>query len=158
MAQCDRTDIASRRELLCSMHYARHRRGRPLSGPKRGDYFTPIKYKMAHERVRLQWGAARHYPCVTCGSPALHWAYDGTDPTQLVAHEITSSPTYSMHPEFYKPLCASCHQIEDLGRVKHLKTPKLCAHPGCGDPHYGRSLCYGHWRRDWYRRRKVAQL
>jgi hypothetical protein len=61
---------------------------------------TP-EYQAAHRRVRKLWGRASQYPCVMCDHQAEQWAYDWADPS--------SREYYSDWPEFYMPLCRSCH-------------------------------------------------
>jgi hypothetical protein len=65
---------------------------------------TP-EYQAAHRRVVYLWGKASQYPCAHCGGAAHHWAYDWTDPS--------SREDYSHFPEFYMPLCRSCHRRYD---------------------------------------------
>lgn len=127
------------------MHYRRLRRGQDLALPKRGDHFTPVGYQMAHLRVRALWGSAKQYGCVSCGSTAAEWAYDGCDPAQLVGHTNTPglSCPYSIHPEFYKPLCVQCHRNEDIDRRDGRR--KACRVDGCEKPNHGLGLCNTHW-------------
>lgn len=96
------------------MHYRRLLRGQQLDSPKRADHFTPVKYQMAHDRVKNLWGPANQHPCIDCSGAAAEWSYDYTDPTQL---RDTTGP-YSIHPEFYAPRCVQCHRRHDLCGVK----------------------------------------
>lgn len=78
-----------------------------------------VKYRGAHMRVEALRGKARAYPCVSerCfafGVHAIHWAYDGKDPDELVC-EMRGVP-YSTKPAHYRPLCRSCHIDESLKR------------------------------------------
>ncbi|WPH57825.2 hypothetical protein [Mycobacterium phage WXIN] len=60
------------------------------------------------------WGSASQYPCIECGGQAKDWAYDGTDPVELL--EIARQGTamfYSRYPEFYMPMCRKCHGKRD---------------------------------------------
>lgn len=74
-----------------------------------------MSYEGAHLRVKSLWGPARQYPCVKCQRQAQTWAYDGTDPEVLHGNGggYHLFP-YSWWPEFYMPLCKSCHKIMDL--------------------------------------------
>lgn len=55
--------------------------------------------------------------CVSCEGPAQEWAYDGTDPTEVHGEVTLYGETYpvrySMWPEFYAPLCTTCHRAKD---------------------------------------------
>ena len=76
-------------------------------------------YMGAHIRARITWGSASQYPCIECAKQAKHWAYDGTDPTQLYGPSNPWDPQsstwtfYSRYPEFYMPMCAKCHRSMD---------------------------------------------
>lgn len=72
----------------------------------------------AHRRVKKLWGSASNYPCVNCGQKSCDWAYDGTDPTQRLGKGSNNDRKseggrrvgwFSVWPEFYKPMCRSCH-------------------------------------------------
>lgn len=81
---------------------------------------TTIKLSTAHYRVKRLWGKAAEYPCIECGQPAQEWAYDGTDPTQVYGQGRHSRNTwmfYSRFPEFYMPMCLSCHRSRDQSRA-----------------------------------------
>lgn len=82
-----------------------------MSGSARRSILDPCNYDSAHRRCREMWGRASQYSCIRCGAQALDWAYDGSDSTQL-----GSGKFHSRFPEFYMPLCRSCHQ--------RLDTPK----------------------------------
>lgn len=113
------------------MHYWRLRNGKDLTAPPRTG--GVVKYPMAHHRVKKLWGPARQYQCIGCGSQAQEWAYDGTDPAQL------SDPLgpYSIHPEFYVPMCVPCHRKFDAkGRASCTE---------CGDTAHARGLCKHHY-------------
>jgi hypothetical protein len=88
-----------------------------------------IAYRTAHERVWALWGKASEYRCIHCGSPAQEWAYDGTDPEQLVELKNGKYPLwYSPYPEFYYPACIPCHRVADhsvsVCRHGHEMTPE----------------------------------
>ncbi|WZB38369.1 HNH endonuclease [Mycobacterium phage Bazzle] len=68
-----------------------------------------------HDRVRETWGKADQYACAECGDQAKDWAYDGTDPGGLYLKPAGKpySVMCSQWPEFYMPLCRSCHRVRD---------------------------------------------
>jgi hypothetical protein len=102
------------------MHYRRLLRSQELTAPKRTG--GAVRYQMAHLRVKMLWGSAGQYPCVTCGGVSAEWAYDGTDPTERrEGHRLP----YSCYPEFYMPMCVLHHRQRDLcGRKRKV----LCHH------------------------------
>jgi hypothetical protein len=106
---------------LCDFHARRKRDGVPLDAPRLGNLFNEIGACQAHSRVRHLWGPAAEHPCVTCGSQAAHWAYDGQDPEQRYGPNGNSKRTlvfYSPWPEFYMPLCVLCHNRRDKSAMK----------------------------------------
>lgn len=118
--QCERA-IRYKRAALCQQHYKRQRGGYP-------DWDRPLQYRSefngcpqiaatVHDRIRRLWGPARHHHCVACGKSARDWAYDGTDPDELYLPESWSDSNIwqkcSAYPEFYMPLCPSCHKRRD---------------------------------------------
>lgn len=120
---CDKPAVV--REL-CGKHYQRWRkygdtstvntpfRGNALRGeshPRWGG--KQIGYGSAHCRVTMLWGSASGYLCVVCGKAANNWSYDGTDPEQNYAQYRGRWLFYSPWPEFYMPMCGSCHHIRD---------------------------------------------
>lgn len=77
-----------------------------------------VAYSTAHQRVRATYGAAKNYLCKWCGERAHAWAYDHTDPNQLLHQGVglwaNKSPVpYSPDPSRYDPLCRSCHVKRD---------------------------------------------
>ena len=99
-----------------------------------------VKYQMAHMRVYQLWGPARSHPCVTCGQPAEHWAYDGTDPGEQRGTGRWNGLPYSSWPEFYMPMCVKHHRQHDAkGR-----TP--CSR--CGLEGHAKGLCKKHYDDD----------
>ena len=83
-----------------------------------------ITYSAAHYRVKRLWGKASQYLCVSCDRVAQQWAYDGSDPGELCAFDGaaqqrgSSRPmAYSAWPEFYMPMCRSCHKIRHLANL-----------------------------------------
>lgn len=108
---------------LCDKHLQRARRtGDPntLTGLLRGTNNPSYKgddvgYTAAHDRVRRISGSASQYPCVACGRPARHWAYDHKDPNAKPpsVHNGRNLGPYSTKPEHYQPMCVPCHHILD---------------------------------------------
>lgn len=89
------------------MHLARKAR--------HGDYETvkptgrhPLipAYRTAHIRVVAERGKAREWTCARCSYPAVHWAYDHTDPAPIVDR---LGRVYSSDPSRYVALCVPCH-------------------------------------------------
>ena len=83
------------------------------------------KYNAAHRTVKYLWGKASQFLCIKCGKQAQDWAYDGKDPTELFAYdpgaehrEGVQPMRFSIWPEFYAPMCRSCHKKMDLGFLK----------------------------------------
>lgn len=74
-----------------------------------------VTYTGAHARVKALWGPARNYFCIDCNNTAAQWAYDGTDYKQLWTEPEGRKPAmaYSAYPEFYMPMCSSCHHRRD---------------------------------------------
>lgn len=75
-------------------------------------------YQRAHEAVRRVRGKARDHIC-RCGSPALQWAYLGSD-NECVDDR---GRRFSMSVTDYTPLCAPCHVRLDarIGDVRFGK-------------------------------------
>lgn len=109
---------------MCNMHYQRKINKTNPNLLPHGDIRTAIGYSHAHQRVRILFGPASQYPCVTCSKPARNWAYDGTDPTELLGKyesKIDTLSWYSRYPEFYMPMCLKCHAAFDFSiRQKEL--------------------------------------
>jgi len=80
-----------------------------------------VSYSGAHRRVTRARGPASSYPCaLQCGKMAKHWAYNGNDPNQLYGPTASGSPYfvfYSPDPQYYDPLCATCHRRTDGGKA-----------------------------------------
>lgn len=68
-------------------------------------------YNTAHERLRRVRGKANDHPCASCGGGATDWAYTHDDPKQLVDQAL--GLRYSPDPQFYVPMCRSCHSKFD---------------------------------------------
>lgn len=119
-------DTASVNRPYCRMHLDRLQRtgdayvtASQLRGPYRKSG-SDVTYGQAHRRASALWGPAKRHPCVTCGNLAAQWAYDGTDPTQLLdlARVKGSAYFYSEWPEFYMPMCTKCHRARDSASMQ----------------------------------------
>ena len=118
---CDR--VSGSLEGLCGFHLNRLRTGIPLDAPlgRRSSskafaaLMKPCTYQAAHKRCRKIWGKASEHDCAGgCGLSAREWAYDGKDPTELCGEdEYGPGRVYSRFPEFYMPMCRSCHTERD---------------------------------------------
>lgn len=119
---CRHCDRPVQKAGLCATHYNRLGSGIPMDAPLRPQRMHSfaqlnrvISYDSAHYRCKRLWGSASNYPCVGCGEKSREWAYDGTDPTELVGlsdgrdHKGGVPMRYSLWPEFYKPMCRPCH-------------------------------------------------
>lgn len=84
--------------------------------------FDPCTYSGAHQRCKQAWGRVSQYGCVRCGEAAAEWAYDGTDPSELYDKErdwaLRTILPYSRFPEFYMPMCKSCHKRRDMEELR----------------------------------------
>lgn len=69
----------------------------------------------AHHRVYAAKGRAMFWWCEHCDSRADGWAYDNRDPNELTAERVPGAKPlrYSLDPDHYFPLCASCHASFD---------------------------------------------
>jgi hypothetical protein len=70
-----------------------------------------VKYIAAHQRVHRLKGRAANHTC-HCGSQAQEWAYDGGCPDELIDDR---GRKYSPNPDYYNPMCRSCHRAFDRG-------------------------------------------
>lgn len=106
---------------LCTRHEPLQRRGVPIGRKLFGDYDYPLTNRGIHSRLRALWGSASQYECIECGGDAEEWSYDGTDPTEFLGPRrykrdgvVREGLMYhSIYPEFYAPLCRSCHRRKD---------------------------------------------
>lgn len=101
---------------LCATCSYRVKRNIPLDTPTLGDLSRPVTATGAHVRVTKMWGKATRYRCVKCPKMANQWAYDGTDPSYLLGRTQNGMERhyrYSRYPEFYMPMCYSCHRSFD---------------------------------------------
>lgn len=113
---CDRPVDA---KGFCKKHWKRYwKHGDPETVRSAWDELDPFRrvcYYAAHDRVKYHLGPAKGNRCIDCGTRAGHWAYDGTDPTELISERAGSAGCrYSLYPEFYMPMCVSCHRLHDL--------------------------------------------
>jgi hypothetical protein len=81
-----------------------------------------VGYAGAHYRVKVAKGRAKDHLCEECGKPAEEWAYMNGDPEELTELRrpkgIPRLVAYSVHPEYYRPLCKPCHARADAGTSK----------------------------------------
>ena len=74
-------------------------------------------YDAAHRRAVARWGRAKGHVCLHCGGRAAHWAYDKSDPRDLIDKR---GCRYSLKPDHYIPLCVSCHwRFDGAGQRLH---------------------------------------
>ena len=80
--------------------------------PGKYEYTPGIRrYNAAHENVVKTRGRAAEYECLHCGGPARDWAYNHSDPNEAEQYREQTKAIvfYSMHAEYYIPLCKTCH-------------------------------------------------
>ncbi|ABE67692.1 hypothetical protein Wildcat_87 [Mycobacterium phage Wildcat] len=122
---CNERPVRYKNRGLCHPCYVRppSERGKPRKKIRR--MLSPTcSYDTAHTRCKNLWGSASLYPCIQCSEPAREWAYDGTDPTEMMG--FSGAPgtkrqerrggtemAYSAWPEFYMPMCSTCHSAFD---------------------------------------------
>lgn len=115
---------------LCNKHYIRTRkhgdpevnlkprsRSRPGASHPRWLPDEHVSYQVIHQRIRRDQGSARNRACINCDRPGLHWAYQGGDPAERLDEQ---GFIYSIHPEFYKPMCGKCHSSLDKAKNAEL--------------------------------------
>lgn len=87
-----------------------------------------------HKRLRRSRGRAVNFTCSHCDKQADEWAYDGTDPEELIGPK---GMRFSFDQDRYIPLCYTCHSAFDR--------PKQDNCPRCGSPYardsYGWARC-----------------
>ena len=73
-----------------------------------------VGYRAAHMRLLAARGRATSYPCMgDWGRPAAEWAYDNSDPDELVATVNGAPRRYSLDSDRYQPMCRPCHRHFD---------------------------------------------
>ena len=76
-------------------------------------------------RIKRAKGPAKNYVCLHCDRTALDWAYDGTDPFELISSAGQSrGRRYSLDVDRYLPLCRSCHNHLDGKDASHLRVAR----------------------------------
>jgi hypothetical protein len=73
---------------------------------KPGKKYDVLAYRSAHNTIVRARGKAREHQCGRCAWPAVHWAYDHTDPAPVVDDR---GRIYSLDPNRYVALCVACH-------------------------------------------------
>jgi hypothetical protein len=109
----------SKSKGYCAGHYRQVRVDGRMVDLREQTVWDACSYSASHHRCRQLWGRVQQYPCVECGKPAGEWAYDGKDPTELYYNRpnfgrLRTILPYSRFPEFYLPMCTSCHKRRDL--------------------------------------------
>lgn len=93
----------------CSRHWEKwHKYGDPLFV-----FHDGLGYMAMHGRVREIRGRAPDYTCVRCGRRAYEWAYDHSDPNELIYTQGTARLPFSRDVNRYMPMCRSCHSRFD---------------------------------------------
>ena len=79
------------------------------------------EYAGAHLRIKAARGPAKNYVCQFCESrPALDWAYDGQDPSELTS-AVRNGKRYCLDVFRYIPLCRGCHNRLNSKVGTHLR-------------------------------------
>lgn len=117
--QCSECDRPRWARGYCNTHYKQWRRVNPGAVRPRVNLSPRPTHASAHGRCYSAWGSASQHGCVKCGGPAQDWAYDGTDPAQLIERTgQKAGQIYSAWPEFYMPMCRLCHKGLDAAKAK----------------------------------------
>ena len=157
------------RSGYCQTHYHReYRTGTTelIDKPLRDD----VTYRSAHTRNERLWGTADNYPCIECGDTAKEWAYDGTDPSERTERVKVNGEyypvRYSVWPEFYAPLCFSCHRKNDRSAWAARRTHCKAGHELTEENTYTRpsrpgtkecKVCRAENSKERYRKRKAIK-
>lgn len=72
-------------------------------------------YSAVHQRVPAERGPAVKHLCRHCSATADEWAYDHTDPNELI--DPDRGP-FSTETSRYMPLCFSCHRRLDIAQSR----------------------------------------
>lgn len=73
------------------------------------------QYSAVHEKLNRLRGRPETHACAHCGKPATDWAYDHENPDPDAKVFEKQGNVYSLKPEYYMPLCRSCHVHFDKG-------------------------------------------
>ena len=111
------TRLVPRGQRLCSAHYKRQAAGLSVDDYLPRGTGDDVGYEAAHRRLRRAKGSARQYACTHCAErQALQWAFihgsPGEKPAGVQRNGRPHGP-YSLNPDEYMPLCASCHKLYD---------------------------------------------
>lgn len=118
--QVDGCENPHRAEGYCNLHYLRWRsHGDPVNLPEPTVYVgeehpgwkgDEVGYGRVHTRIVGAKGSASTHRCCDCGGPAEDWAYLHGAPDE---RRDDQGRLYSTDPDFYVPLCRSCHKVFD---------------------------------------------
>lgn len=104
---------------LCDAHYSRLKRTGSPHIVRQRQYAkgedsplwqgADITYTSAHFRVIRDRGPARDHQCIDCGTQAIDWSYDHSDPDE----KVSEWGPYSPNPDHYQARCKPCHSHFD---------------------------------------------
>lgn len=142
--QCSRM-VAYRSQGLCRHHYllTRRRLGPPaehVTDGRGAARLEHVGYQAAHDRNTERHGPADRYRCELCRHRAAQWAL----PPSLASVVCPDTGLrYSLEPEDYMPLCASCHSRLDRRNPSRpglvplpfdVQRPVIRREPWAGEP------------------------
>lgn len=106
--QCHTCDAARKR--------ADYRRAAARRGVRHDQPRPAASYNATRRKLREARGPASAQQC-RCGARAKHWAYDHSDPGELIGDTGRGIvAAYSLDFDRYVPLCCSCHAQENARR------------------------------------------
>lgn len=118
-----------------------------------------VTYSTLHKRIRRQRGRARDHRCAHGDHPATDWAYDRSDPAEvMIPNSRGRLVPASLDPEHYIPLCRIHHHALDSGRPATLDEYP-CGHPRTEENTYGGvrcRTCYNAGQNSAYHQRRMA--
>lgn len=103
---------------FCNTHYRRwERHGDPRAAlPIERKTADGAGYWSVHQRLKAERGPASARPCAECGSPAVDWSYDGSDPSERI--DPDRGYRYSLDLGRYRARCRSCHRRATTARAR----------------------------------------
>ena len=137
--------VAYRSQRLCRHHYllTRRRLGPPaerVTDGRGAPRLEHVGYQAAHSRTEERHGPAGRYRCELCRHRAAQWAL----PPSLASEVCPDTGLrYSLDPEDYMPLCASCHSTLDRRNPSRpglvplpfdVQRPVIRREPWAGEP------------------------